>query len=311
MKWISEFQKSIVALALLLATWAAHGNECPVRVGEYSGTVKAEWLTKTREMKLLEPFAFKGPDCKVWPVPKDAIVDGASIPKVFWSLIGGPFEGRYRDASVVHDYYCKVRTEPWEEVHEMFYHAMLANGVDSSKAGAMFYAVRWFGPKWQLVRSLSSVGSTDFGTATGTTSTVRVISIEDMKLSRDVVSVMASTAGQPTPFVTGGIASASFKNRIDTQHAPNSKWLIKNGIEVAKPPSTGTDVTAYLRATKTSVTEVAAPNSDFKFRLLSYGPSQLPTQAEVERLTAWIERDRPSLADLKNTPIDKVPQAGK
>ncbi|UUZ64073.1 DUF1353 domain-containing protein [Polaromonas sp. P1-6] len=135
---------------------SAYAEECNVRVGEYSGTVKAEWLMKTREMRLLELFFFKGPDCKVWTVPKGAIVDGASIPQVFWSLIGGPFEGRYHDASVVHDYYCKVRTEPSELVHEMFYYAMLANGVDSDKAALMFYAVTWFGPKWQLVRNLSA-----------------------------------------------------------------------------------------------------------------------------------------------------------
>ena len=90
----------LIAIAPFL-TWA--DDECLVRVGEFSGRIKAEWLTKTREMRLLEDFAFKGPDCRVWPVPKGAVVDGASIPRVFWSVMGGPFDGPYRDGSVVHD----------------------------------------------------------------------------------------------------------------------------------------------------------------------------------------------------------------
>lgn len=137
MLFVKSIRNISLTLTLLNSAINAYADECNVRVGEYSGKVKAEWLAKTREMKLLEPFAFKGPDCKVWPVPKGALVDGASIPQAFWSVMGGPFEGRYRDASVVHDYYCKVMSEPWEKVHDMFYDAMLANGVDSNRAALM------------------------------------------------------------------------------------------------------------------------------------------------------------------------------
>jgi len=56
-------------------------------------------------------------------------VNGASIPQPLWSLVGSPWTGKYREASVIHDYYCDVRIEPWPAVHRMFYYAMLANGV--------------------------------------------------------------------------------------------------------------------------------------------------------------------------------------
>lgn len=35
---------------------------------------------------------------------------------LFWSFIGGPFEGKYRNASVVHDFLCKVQKRPWRSV---------------------------------------------------------------------------------------------------------------------------------------------------------------------------------------------------
>jgi hypothetical protein len=46
----------------------------------------------------------------MWTVQPHKEVDGASIPQAFWSIIGGPFEGFYIKASVVHDHYCEVKT---------------------------------------------------------------------------------------------------------------------------------------------------------------------------------------------------------
>src|SRR5215471_561969 len=100
--------------------------------GRYLGRLVLEPLADGRLMRLVEPFGFLDPEQKRWPVPPGAKVDGASIPQALWSLIGGPFEGKYRDASVVHDYYCDVRTEPWRAVHKVFYNAMRASDVSES-----------------------------------------------------------------------------------------------------------------------------------------------------------------------------------
>jgi hypothetical protein len=99
-------------------------------------------------MRVIEPFGFLDPEQKRWPVPVGTKVDGASIPQSLWSLIGGPFEGKYRDASVVHDYYCDVRTEPWKAVHKVFYLGMRASGLSDQRAKLMYAAVYFAGPRW-------------------------------------------------------------------------------------------------------------------------------------------------------------------
>lgn len=68
------------------------------------------------------------------------------------------------------------------------------------------------------------------------------------------------------------------------------------------------DRTAYFKTIKTRVEDIESSNSDEKFRLLNYGPSRLPSKTEVERLTNWIEREKPSLAELQKTPIEKIPE---
>jgi hypothetical protein len=117
-------------------------------LGRYTGRLILEVLPDGRRMRLVEPFGFMDADGLHWPVPLQTIVDGASIPKPLWSLIGGPFEGKYRDASVVHDYYCDVRSADWRAVHQVFYRAMLVSGVSQQFAKLLYAAVYFAGPKW-------------------------------------------------------------------------------------------------------------------------------------------------------------------
>ena len=83
-------------------------------------------------------------------MPKETEVDGASIPEVFWSFIGGPFSGKYLKASVVHDHFCESRTRTAHDTHRNFYYGMKAEGVPNWRAKAMYWAVSTFGPNWQL-----------------------------------------------------------------------------------------------------------------------------------------------------------------
>lgn len=286
---------------LVFANWIADAEECSVRVGEYSGTVKAEWLTKTREMRLLEPFAFKDPNCKVWSVPSGAIVDGASIPQVFWSLIGGPFEGRYRDASVVHDYYCKMRTEPSEQVHEMFYNAMLANGVDSNKAAAMFYAVLWFGPKWHLIQKTALQSRPD-----AASQPLQVDELKYVTLSNDQLAAIASSSGQPPPL--SKTSFTKFSDRTIGTYEPSNAWLKseEKKIEISKILATSQS-TKYANA-KSEVIDIPSSDASLSIWLLSYHVRKQPTQSDLERIKAWIENEKPDLNRLKTTSPDQVPQ---
>jgi hypothetical protein len=117
--------------------------------GRFVGTVKTEWGGDGRHMTLLEPFRYIDPAQHEWLAPAGSIVDGASIPQFAWSIIGGPFEGKYRDASVIHDVACQQKIRPWADVHLAFYYAMLANRVESWKAKTMYAAVYHFGPRWK------------------------------------------------------------------------------------------------------------------------------------------------------------------
>ena len=118
--------------------------------GKYIGSVKTVWLDDGIKMRLLDEFTYIDPHGTRWKAPKDSIVDGASIPKFAWSFIGGPFEGRYRNASVIHDVACQEQTRKWEDVHLTFYYAMRASHVEENKAKLMYGAVYHFGPTWTV-----------------------------------------------------------------------------------------------------------------------------------------------------------------
>lgn len=77
-------------------------------------------------------------------------------PRFAWSIIGGPFEGKYRKASVIHDVTCVEKARPWQEVHLAFYEAMLADGVGEKKAKVMYAAVYHRGPRWARTESASA-----------------------------------------------------------------------------------------------------------------------------------------------------------
>jgi Protein of unknown function (DUF1353) len=117
-------------------------------LGKFVGTVQAEWLADGRQMRLLADFAYVDSRGLRWLAPKGSLVDGASIPRVFWTSIGGPFEGKYRLASVVHDVACREKKQTWRAVHRMFYNASRLAGVDPVQARIMYGAVFHFGPRW-------------------------------------------------------------------------------------------------------------------------------------------------------------------
>ncbi len=121
-----------------------------VEWGKFSGNPKTEWLPDGRTMKVLEDFTYTDSRNKVWVAPKDWVVDGASIPKAFWSIIGGPLEGSYRNASICHDVGCDRKEFPWADVHRMFYEGCRCGGLDEKPAKIMYAAVYFFGPRWEL-----------------------------------------------------------------------------------------------------------------------------------------------------------------
>ncbi|WP_172966212.1 DUF1353 domain-containing protein [Cupriavidus pauculus] len=137
-------------LAVALSFVSCWGNAQDKKYGYFVGQpVLVEWDATGTTMTLQRQLSYFDPTGAEWVAPEAMRTDGASIPKVAWSVIGGPFEGRYRDAAVIHDAACNAKNQPWERVHEIFYLSMLANGVDQLTAKIMYMAVYHFGPRWK------------------------------------------------------------------------------------------------------------------------------------------------------------------
>ncbi len=101
-----------------------------------------------KRWKLLEPFEYytntegvhKG---EVITVPKGFCTDFASIPKLFWSLVGGP-TGRYSKSAVIHDYLYYKQIFPRKKADLIFLEGMKVLGVPWWKRRLMYRAVRLF-----------------------------------------------------------------------------------------------------------------------------------------------------------------------
>src|ERR1700730_10675412 len=147
---------SLILIASLLIScrstppkWTA-GAEQSHKFGYYSGPVDTRLGSDGRTMTLLNEFRYTDPQGVVWVAPAGYVVDGASIPRYLWSIMGGPFEGKYRNASVLHDVAYGDHNRPWQDCDRMFYYAMRCSGVSGAEAKTMFYALYRFGHHWKF-----------------------------------------------------------------------------------------------------------------------------------------------------------------
>jgi hypothetical protein len=117
--------------------------------GYFSGPIETRWEADGRTMTLLNELRYTDPKGVVWIAPAGSAVDGASIPRALWSFFGGPFEGKFRNASVLHDVAYDQKTRPWQQVDRMFYDAMRCSGVGVVEAKTMYYALYRHGRHWK------------------------------------------------------------------------------------------------------------------------------------------------------------------
>ena len=150
---------SALLIATLLVTacgsnkkpgWLSAAERGPHKWGYYSGYVEARWEMDGRNMTLLRDLSYTDPQGFVWTAPAGSVVDGASIPRSLWSIMGGPFEGKYRNASVLHDVAYEQRKRPPQDCDRMFYTAMRCSGVSAVEAGTMYYSLLKFGRHWKF-----------------------------------------------------------------------------------------------------------------------------------------------------------------
>jgi hypothetical protein len=147
--------KMAIRLLFLLLLTALHLGA--VRAEEKYGTF-AEYpqgefiLQEPRPVfRLTKDFVFLDENGIEWIAPKGESIDGASIPKPAWSFIGGPFEGRYLYAAIIHDYFSCSKSRDFDETQDIFWRAMRAAEVDGFKAYYMWFAVQFLGlSPWQV-----------------------------------------------------------------------------------------------------------------------------------------------------------------
>jgi Protein of unknown function (DUF1353) len=118
--------------------------------GHFDGEPVTKWNPDGRSMTLLNELRYIDPNGEVWIAPAGSEVDGASIPRYLWSIMGGPFEGKYRNASVLHDVAYGEKKRPWQDCDRMFYNAMRCSGVGVTEAKTMYYALYRFGNHWKF-----------------------------------------------------------------------------------------------------------------------------------------------------------------
>ena len=147
----------IVAIDFLLGcashdgpNWLSDAEQPPHPWGFYSGSPETRWDPDGRNMTLLKELRYTDPQGVIWIAPAGSVVDGASIPRSLWSVMGGPFEGKYRNASVLHDVAYDAHDRPWEDCDRMFYNAMRCSGVSAVEAKTMYYALHKFGHHWKF-----------------------------------------------------------------------------------------------------------------------------------------------------------------
>lgn len=121
--------------------------------GKFSKDPVTRWITeqgRDRNMELLEDFAFIENSGKEWRAKAGEIIDGASIPRAFWTIVGAPYAGDYRRASILHDVAVRASTG-WRSrrrADKMFYRACRTGGCSRRDSIILYIGVRigaWFG----------------------------------------------------------------------------------------------------------------------------------------------------------------------
>ncbi len=143
-------QTGTVLLAMGAASLSslAHGAD----TAGFAGKVVLEVLDGiefAQKLRLLEDIAFTDADGKVWRARKGAILDGESIPRELYATDGLPYPSEYRRAAVVHDYFCRARTEPWRQVHRTLHQASTVEGVSEAQANILYAVVYAGGWRWE------------------------------------------------------------------------------------------------------------------------------------------------------------------
>jgi hypothetical protein len=110
---------------------------------QFNGDVILEELGNG-SWKLQDYFSYENDSIQV-AVKSDFVTDGASIPKVFWSVVGNPLENDLLKPAIIHDGLYNLMQLKRLECDKLLREMLLFNGTSKMKAYFIYYAVRLFG----------------------------------------------------------------------------------------------------------------------------------------------------------------------
>jgi hypothetical protein len=110
---------------------------------QFNGDVVLEEM-KNGFWKLQDDFMYEDDSVQV-TVKSSFITDGASIPKMFWSIIGDPLSNDLLKPAIIHDGLYTLMQFPRYKCDKLLKEMLLFNGTSKVKANLIYYAVRFFG----------------------------------------------------------------------------------------------------------------------------------------------------------------------
>lgn len=117
--------------------------------GFFVGEPESRMLNDGETLQLTKDFVYIDPYSKPWVAKSGSVTNGASIPRLFWTIVGSPLTGKYRYSAIIHDAACEEMQESWEDVHLAFYWGCRSQGIPEPQANMLYAAVYHFGPRWE------------------------------------------------------------------------------------------------------------------------------------------------------------------
>lgn len=112
-------------------------------MSEFLGHLVTEMLPhETRKVVVYFDFAFLDSNGKLWPTFRGDLIDGATIPPLFWTIFGSPYTGPYRRAAAPHDTAYQYQLRSQIEADRMIEEAALCDKTGETKAWLIERAVR-------------------------------------------------------------------------------------------------------------------------------------------------------------------------
>ncbi len=109
----------------------------------FRSELKSDFIEDTDNIILEKDLIYYDKRSKqLFVIPAGFICDGASIPQFLWGVLGHPLQADVRKAAVLHDFLYRNQVVRRKVADQMFYDALVEEGMDENKAQVFYSGVR-------------------------------------------------------------------------------------------------------------------------------------------------------------------------